>query len=226
MSGRVFILTFVFFLGVALGHYALETKPPAWGAPPAHRAGDLNGDESVDVTDAVYLLRHLFADGPAPVEASSARTVVFLVRHAERETDELNEIGRMRADHLATLFEHTKLDALIATDLIRTRQTIEPLAAAQAAMGNPLEIRITDATAAATVEAIRALSPGSTAVAAGHSFTIMSVIQTLGATETRLPFPSSEYDNVWVLTLEAGGEAAVVPLKYHVQCPDPVPEEG
>ena len=49
----------------------------------------------------------------------------------------------------------------------------------------------------------------------------------LGATEERLRFPSNEYDNIWVLTLEANGEADVVPLKFFVlpdcrdcECPE------
>ena len=120
-----------------------------------------------------------------------------------------------------------KIDALIATKLERTQQTLEPLARTQTAMGNPLEIQITNATAADTVDAIRALPPGSVAVSAGHTFTVTRVIRDLGAIEEIVGFPGNEYDNIWVLTLEANGDADVVPLKYFVlpdcrdcECPE------
>jgi phosphohistidine phosphatase SixA len=229
MLGRALTCSLVFLLGVLLGHHLAQTKPAAWGQqqPAASPSGDVNGDFSVNVADAVYLLEHLFHGGPAPVPASGGRKIIFLVRHGEKKVNDLSDVGRMRAEHLATLFEHMKVDALIATDLVRTQQTLEPLARKQAEMGNPLEIQVTDATATATVEAIHALPPGSVAVAAGHSFTVMDVIQDLGATEERLRFPGDEHDNVWVLTVEENGEADVVPLKYYVlpdcrdcECPE------
>ena len=228
MLRRALIYSLVFLLGVLLGRHLLETKPSAWGQPQpaALGCGDVNGDSVVNVSDVVYLVQHLFQGGPAP-EVSGARKIIFLVRHGEREVTELDAVGRMRAEHLATLFEHMKVDALIATDLVRTQQTLEPLARAQTAMGNPLEMQITDATATATVDAIHALPPGSVAVSAGHSFTVMRVIRELGAIEETVGFPSTEYDNIWVLTLEANGEADVVPLKYYVlpdcrdcECPE------
>ncbi len=231
MLGRALIYSLVFLLGALLGRYLLETKPSVWGQqqppPAAQGSGDVNGDRKVNVADAVYLLQHLFHGGPAPIEALGKRKMIFLVRHGEKRLTDLSDVGRMRAEHLATVFEHMKVDALIATERVRTQQTLEPLVKTQTAMGNALEIQITDATATATVEAIHALPPGSVAVSAGHSFTVMGVIRDLGAIEEIVGFPSNEFDNIWVLTLEANGEADVVPLKYFVlpdcrdcECPE------
>ena len=113
------------------------------------------------------------------------------------------------------------LDALIASDKDRTQQTLQPLAEAQAAGGNPLEIQTTDDTSAAAAAAILALPPGSRAVVAHHSYTLMGIISELGATENKLPFPG-QHDNVWVITVGSDRQAAVVPLKYLVlpDCPE------
>ena len=232
MLGRALIYSLVFLLGAVLGRHLLEPKPSAWGQqqpaeqPAALGCGDVNGDRNVDLSDVVYLLQYLFEGGPAP-EVSGQRKIIFLVRHGEKDGLDLDEVGRRRAEHLATLFARMKVDALIASDLVRTQQTLEPLVRALTAMGNPLEIQITDRTVTAAVDAIHALPPGSVAVSAGHSFTLMDVMRDLGAIEENLVFPSSEYDNIWVLTLEANGEADVVPLKYFVlpdcrdcECPE------
>ena len=66
-------LTFSFGIVIgALGMYALALNghgsadcPGSKGTPCAN--GDVNGDGGLDIADAIYLLSHLFADGPEPV---------------------------------------------------------------------------------------------------------------------------------------------------------------
>jgi hypothetical protein len=50
-----------------LGHEAAARADSPSKGPGSSQSGDLNGDGSLDIADAVYLLRHLFAKGPAPV---------------------------------------------------------------------------------------------------------------------------------------------------------------
>ena len=66
---------------------------------------------------------------------SSSPTVVYLVRHAEKETADpndqdpnLTEAGQRRANNLLTHLQGVPVDALISTPYRRTRQTLTPLA--------------------------------------------------------------------------------------------------
>ena len=42
------------------------------GVPQADRNGDVNGDARLDMSDAIYLLLHIFRDGPQPVAFAQA----------------------------------------------------------------------------------------------------------------------------------------------------------
>jgi len=71
-----------------------------------------------------------------PEEASRATlkrpVIVAIVRHAEKDDEGqdpgLTAAGKVRATRLAALFRKSKLDLLIASDLKRTRETLEPVA--------------------------------------------------------------------------------------------------
>lgn len=55
------------FLGCALFLLVVQLVPVSAGPPTATENGDINGDTSVDIGDAVALLAYLFSGGPAPV---------------------------------------------------------------------------------------------------------------------------------------------------------------
>ncbi len=62
---------------------------------------------------------------------SGAVTTVILVRHAERDpgvNPPLNNLGHLRAFHLAEALAESGVDAVYCPDLIRNVQTAEPLA--------------------------------------------------------------------------------------------------
>lgn len=222
MKRRFLLSVVVFVAGVAFGKYVFDDRPPAWaGANPSCANGDVNGDQDLNLSDPVYVLQHLFLGGPAPLDCcgSAGRKLVILVRHAERDgaADALSKAGKARAEHLATLFDDMRLNALIASDRERTQQTLSPLATKK-----NMKLVMTDDTAAAAVEAIKKLPPGSKAVVAHHSYTIPGILLELGATESRISFPSGEYDNAWVLFLEPGGDTEMVPLKFG--CPSVIPD--
>ena len=67
------VLSLVLVAGVAflLGHFLRGPMPHAGamggGAATPSGNGDVNGDGALNLTDAVYLLQHLFQGGPAPV---------------------------------------------------------------------------------------------------------------------------------------------------------------
>jgi len=59
------------FLGCAL-FFLLSQLPIAAGPPAAAGNGDINGDQQIDIADAVSLLGYLFGGGPAPVACAGA----------------------------------------------------------------------------------------------------------------------------------------------------------
>ena len=67
------------------------------------------------------------------VSAAGAQSIVFIVRHAEKETSggndpELSESGRARAEVLARMLHDAGITAVYATEFKRTQQTAAPLA--------------------------------------------------------------------------------------------------
>jgi uncharacterized protein DUF1566 len=76
----VFVGGFLFAL-VLMGH-ALTAKGGSGGAV-ATMNGDVNGDGSLDISDALYLLFHLFVDGPAPVAIADSPELLARVEALE-----------------------------------------------------------------------------------------------------------------------------------------------
>jgi phosphohistidine phosphatase SixA len=195
-----------------------------WGLPGgAARAqdasrGDANGDGSINIADAVYVLQYLFAQGPPPsVCARPARArEIFIVRHAEKESTGadpgLTPDGQARAQRLADLFARQRVDALYASEKRRTYDTVLPLATAKG-----MEIVRFDQINAmpAMVQALKALPPGVVVVVAAHSYTIDEILTGLG-----IPTPSdlstSIYDDLFLVTLpvEEGAAPVFVNLRY------------
>jgi broad specificity phosphatase PhoE len=112
-----------------------------------------------------------------------------------------------------------------ATELKRTRQTLQPLADA-------IELEIDSIAAAdpnALVERVRALPSGSVAVVAGHSNTVPAIVRGLGGELSRLQgtpsgdqLPDAEYGRLMLLLLAPPGapERAVLrSLELHVGDP-------
>ncbi len=55
--------------------------------------GDTNGDLARDLSDAVYLLGHLFLGGPAPVELQPCATEPPLVRNGDTNGDGTRDVS-------------------------------------------------------------------------------------------------------------------------------------
>jgi phosphohistidine phosphatase SixA len=214
---------FVFVVGLA----ARELMPRA--VPPVHAGttadGDANGDGTLDIADPIHLLRHLFQGGPAPVPCPAAPdpypTLVILVRHAERVEQGADPCllpeGVQRSERLAEIFRNVKkeeIQALVASEKCRTRQTLEPLSLAKGGfLVEPLEGGTNAETARLVAERIRALPQGSLAVVAHHSFTILPILEELGVTDTSA-VNVNVYDNFLVLQVPQGRPARMVPLTY------------
>lgn len=152
--------------------------------------------------------------------ASPDATVVVVVRHAEKATDDprdptLSEAGQARAQALARRLDTAGLDAAYATQYRRTQLSAAPAAAMA---GIEVTVRPVDAANAATygpdlARDLRALPPGSTALVVGHSNTVPGIVSAISG-QPAAEMPETEYDRYTVIVLDADGKARVFVSTY------------
>ena len=153
----------------------------------------------------------------APVETKAvhveeeAPVTIYLVRHGEKSDDDprdptLSEDGVNRALQLARVLQDEDIDALFATPLKRTQDTVAPLAAAHdVAVTTIMDVE-------EQIQALLALPAGATAVLAGHSNTVPALIAGLGgevsgtiAGRAGPQLADDSYDRFLVMVLSAPG---------------------
>jgi broad specificity phosphatase PhoE len=151
-------------------------------------------------------------------------TTVYLVRHGEKSTavsndpdPDLSTAGWARANALAAKLRGAGITAIVATQLKRTQETAEPLAAQ---LGLNAEVVAVGGPAHAdSVAAAIKRHRGGTVLVVGHSNTITPIIAALGG--PKLPnLCDNEYSSLFVVTLT--GSAAPVIVRQHYGAPDPV----
>jgi broad specificity phosphatase PhoE len=145
-------------------------------------------------------------------------TTVILVRHAEKKIEpnnpdpDLAPEGEARAQEIARMFSVTNINAIYATNLKRTQQTVKPLSYRTG-------VPITILNASQTDELIKQLQTdrrGQTVFVAGHNNTVPAVVSALSG-ENFPTIPESEYDNLFIVTVYRFGKAKVVKIKYGAQ---------
>jgi len=140
-----------------------------------------------------------------------AQKAVLIVRHAEKVSDtdqRLTEAGHARAERLAKMLKDAGVTAIYSTDTERTRDTVQPLAAA---LG--VRVEIYDKGNTAFVERIRTEQPGGVVVVAGHSNTIPDLLKALGCSGD-FKIAADEYDNLFMVVPKAPGAATLIRLRY------------
>lgn len=164
-----------------------------------------------------------FAQDPAPPPASppaKPRTVV-LVRHAEKvdasADPALSEAGRARAERLAALLAHARVERIFVSPFVRTQATVAPLAEALRLTPEVIPAAGHDA----IVTACEAAPPGSVTLVCTHSNVLPKLAKALGVAPTRLDpkghVPETEYGRVYVITLPptgASGQPTLLELAY------------
>ena len=152
---------------------------------------------------------------------TSQDTTVLVVRHAEKEWEDgdppLSDAGWERAETLRQVLEESGVSVMFSTQYVRTSQTLEPIADR---LG--LEIAVHDAGDSEGLAArILAEHPGEVVLVSGHSNTVPEIVAALGAPEPA-PIEDAEYDNLYVVSVSPGGEAATV-LHLHYGLPAGAP---
>ena len=147
-------------------------------------------------------------------QSPEERTVVFLVRHAERATDDprdpgLTEAGQSRARELARTLADAGITAIYSTSFRRTMDTARPIAEHAG-----IEIRTYEAGAAA-LEAFgeQLRSAGGRILVSGHSNTTPALVEALGGDPVS-PMSETDYDRLYIVTIGTDGSVSSVLLHY------------
>lgn len=161
-------------------------------------------------------------------EAAGQAPLVLLVRHAEKASEPkddpgLTPAGMERARALAAALRDAGVEAIITTELRRSRETARPLAEARGLTPEVVETRGggMEAHARAVAAAVRRHA-GATVLVVGHSNSLPAIIAALGG--PRLPdICDPAHANLFVL-VPGPGEARLVRSHYGAADPDPGPD--
>lgn len=191
---------------------------------------DVNGGYAVDLSDGRWVVLathpdyadHSSSPGFVVVSGSTTTfnvflrhpqaTTVLVVRHAEKldpnsnvQTEPLSPAGEARARDLADAVYRAGITAVYATDFVRTKSTVQPLADT---FGLSVQTYSTPTALAATIAADH---EGDVVLVAGHSNTIGEIAAALGGAISTQTI--GDYDNLYHVT-SASGQANVMNLQY------------
>jgi broad specificity phosphatase PhoE len=158
---------------------------------------------------ALPVLKHPILQAP-----DANPVTVFLVRHAEKATDDprdptLTNAGRERVRELARILADAGVTSFFATEYKRTQLTVDPLARAAGSQATVIAASEMDS----LVARLQTLPPGSRAVVASHSNLVHLIVMRLTGATVK-PLEDADYDRLYVLTLTGKGTGAAVVLRY------------
>ena len=152
--------------------------------------------------------------------ASAKNHTVFLVRHAEKTTDQgddpaLTAEGQSRALRLAEALKPADPAAIFSTQFKRTQQTAKPLADA---LNLPVTVIETSKEHASQypnilLERICALPNGASAVVVGHSNTIPGIVEAWTLAPVK-PIADNEHDRLFMVKLDKCQATGSLDLRY------------
>ncbi len=136
----------------------------------------------------------------APCAHAQNMRTIFLVRHADKISDEtdapLSEAGHRGAECLANMLAGTHIQQIFTSDLQRTQQTAGPLAEKL----NLKPVAIPLSRPDQLVNAIR-LGKAANVLVVWHDATLPKILRALGAPAIT-PIAHTEYDRLFILTLD------------------------
>ena len=115
---------------------------------------------------------------------------------------------------LVSMLRDADVGRIYTTEMIRTRETAEPLERQLRLKAEAVPVQDVDG----LVARLRALPPGSVALVVNHSGTIPKIVDKLGGGIVE-PIAEAEYDRLLILTLSGDGRAHVVTLRFGAQKP-------
>jgi phosphohistidine phosphatase SixA len=160
------------------------------------------------------------AAAPAPIPAAGehGETIVYLVRHAEKSTEnpsdpDLSSAGYVRADSLASSLREADINVIITTHLKRTIETALPLAKKRGITPEVVAIRGSTAAHIESVVAAVRRHTGSRILVVGHSNTIGRIAEALGAPHIG-DLCDNEYSDLIILSIHRASKAGFLVDSY------------
>jgi len=155
--------------------------------------------------------------------AQSAPTVVIIVRHAEKGTTPANdppltEAGVSRAKALAAALTGAHVQAIITTQLLRTKETARPTAETLGLTTETIQVSGAVAEHAKAVADAARKHAGQTVLVVGHSNTVTQIIAALGGPKLA-DLCDSQYSNLYTLVLD-GASARLVQGTFGAPSPE------
>jgi broad specificity phosphatase PhoE len=160
-------------------------------------------------------------------QAQRGATVVIVVRHAEKDVTPridppLTAAGVARANALAAALADANVQAIITTQLRRTRETASPLAKRLRLDVQSLERGPDIGAHARAVAAAVRRHAGGTVLVVGHGETVGPIIAALGGPRIR-DLCLSEYSHLFVLVIDTGATRFI---RSEYGAPSPPPTDG
>ena len=147
------------------------------------------------------------------VGAAAAQEAVYLVRHAERASDDkfslLSAEGHARAARLAEILRDAGVTHIFVSEYLRTVETAAPLAAR---LGLRPKVVPAD-NPGALLASIRAAGPKARILVAGHSDTVPDAIRALGC-QQEITIAKAEFDNLFLVIPRDVAAPLLIRLKY------------
>ena len=143
--------------------------------------------------------------------------IVFLVRHAEKvdssRDPELSATGKKRAEELAGVLGDADIQHVHSSDFIRTRDTAAPIA-----LRLNLKLEVYDPRdLPPLVEKLR--QAGGRHLIVGHSSSIPGTVELLGGNPGADINEASEFDRLYIVTIDTNGQASTVLMRYGKSSP-------
>jgi phosphohistidine phosphatase SixA len=150
----------------------------------------------------------------ACLQAAHAQSTIFVSRHADRYGSEpdpsLTPAGEKQAKALAQLLCEANVRHIFTTELIRTRQTAEPLAR----LIQVTPEAVPQANFDELIQKVRAaLQPNQSILVVGHRETVPKIVHVLTGKEIA-PIRGDEYGRLIAITMFPDGSSSVVTLRY------------
>lgn len=134
--------------------------------------------------------------------SSCSTSTFYVVRHAERQsatddTTPLSSVGMQRAEHLAQLMADKGIDSVYSTNFLRCTQTATPTV-------DRLKVPLVLYRPHPTDYIVNRLKAqrNQQVLVVGHSNTVLEIVKGLGAKPTLSEIKSSDYDNLFVVTVQ------------------------
>lgn len=165
------------------------------------------------VIGIMFLFLFIMAGMSACVQSQTSEIFVYLVRHAEKDTNsvsdpKLTSIGIQRAKDLAFVLKDAGIQHIHSSNFIRTKETVLPLAKM---LG--IEIQLYDHKNLDNLKT-KILQQKGIHLVSGHSNSTPALVELLGGIAGGPIDEETEFDRLYILTLGLDGECTSTLLRY------------